>query len=421
MNLQVQFDRSSVPAGEAAVRYALVTLQAPPAVRRRTRSAVNVAFVLDRSGSMAVRKLILARQAVSDALRLLHDADRFALVVYNDGVDRPHPSSTASREARTACLRRLAEVEPGGSTDLASGWQCGADEVAAHLDPSALGIVFLLTDGLANVGVTDPDVLAARAAALRSRGVRTSTFGVGADFDEYLLQRMAAAGGGHFYFIERPEQIPDLLASELGETLDVVVRGAAVVVEAPDGVGVVPVGGFRLSAAGRVTRVELGDLVAEQAIALVLKISIAAGAPAPLALSVRTAAEDGAVAEDEQVVTMRPVPAAEAGAEQADPVVVRTVAEHLAAAARMEALQRGGAGHYDEARRILREAADAITALADGNDEALALARALRAEDVELMAGLGPLERKRGFYDAFACLYSRDVAGKARRSTKPVR
>lgn len=420
MNVQVRLDRSSVPAGEATVRYALVTLQAPPAARRHARRAVNIAFVLDRSGSMAVRKLILARQAVSEALRLLHDDDRFALVVYNDGVDRPHPSSMASREARIACLRRLAEVEPTGSTDLASGWQCGAEEVAAHLEPSVLAAVFLLTDGLANVGVTDPDVLAARAVELRARGVRTSTFGVGADFDEHLLQRIAAAGGGHFYFIERPEQIPDLLASELAETLDVVVRGAAVEVEAPDGVGVVPIGNFRLSAAGRVTRLELGDLVAEQEIALVVELAVAAGVPAPLALAVRTAAEDGSLADNEQIVTLRPVPAAEAGAERSDPVVVRAVAEHLAAAARMEALQRSRAGDHDEAGRFLREAADAITALADGHDEALALARALRAEDVELMAGLPPLERKREYYDAFACLCSRDTTGRARRSKKPV-
>ena len=57
---------------------------------------------------------------------------------------------------------------------------------------------------------------------LRSEGVATSTFGVGADFDEELLSRIATEGGGHFYFIEQAQQIPDFFASELGETLEVV-------------------------------------------------------------------------------------------------------------------------------------------------------------------------------------------------------
>ena len=61
-------------------------------------------------------------------------------------------------------------------------------------------------------------------------GIATSTFGLGADFDETLLSRLATEGGGHFYFIESPRQIPDFLASELGETLDVVAPDAAFVV-----------------------------------------------------------------------------------------------------------------------------------------------------------------------------------------------
>lgn len=418
MNLRVRFDRSSVAAGKATVRHALVTLEAPPAVQRRTRPAVNVAFVLDRSGSMAGRKLALARQAVSDALRLLRGDDRFALVVYDDQVDRVHPSSTASREAKGACLRGLAEVGARGSTDLASGWLRGAEEVAAHLEPSALGRVLLLTDGLANVGVTDPEALAVRAAELRARGVSTSTFGVGADFDERLLQRMAAAGGGHFYFIERPEQIPDLLTSELGETLEIVARGAALVFEAPDGVEILPLGAFPRSTAGRVTRLELGDLAAEQELTLVVRIAVDAGGPEPLALSVRTAAQDGSLGDDEQVVTLRRVPADEAGAERSDPVVTRAVAEHLAARARLEALQHNEAGDYEGAARILREAADAIAALADGDPAALAIADALRSEDAEFVAAMTPIERKRRYFASSAALRSRDPEGKARRGPK---
>jgi len=88
----------------------------------------------------------------------------------------------------------------GGSTNLAEGWLRGAEQVASHLAAEGVNRVLLLTDGLANVGITDPAQLAAHAAQLRKRGVATSTIGVGEDFDESLLQALADAGGGHFYF-----------------------------------------------------------------------------------------------------------------------------------------------------------------------------------------------------------------------------
>jgi hypothetical protein len=96
--------------------------------------------------------------------------------------------------------------------------------VASHLVEQGVNRCLLLTDGLANVGITDPAQLAHHAAELRARGVSTSTFGVGNDFDERLLQELADAGGGHFYYIADAPQIRDAITSEVGETLEVVAR-----------------------------------------------------------------------------------------------------------------------------------------------------------------------------------------------------
>ena len=221
-------------------RFVLVELEAPPAPTDHPREPVNIAFVLDRSGSMAGRKIELARRAVEVAIERLLPEDRFAVVAYDDRIDVVVESTPASREAKDGALRRLRDIDARGSTDLGGGWLRGAEQVALHQVAGGGGVqrVLLLTDGLANQGITDATELAAHARSLRTRGVSTSTFGVGEDFDEALLQGMADAGGGHFYFIERPEQITDLIASEVGELLEIVARDAAIELTAPEGLTV---------------------------------------------------------------------------------------------------------------------------------------------------------------------------------------
>ncbi|MEZ5293431.1 MAG: VWA domain-containing protein [Vicinamibacterales bacterium] len=232
--MHIQTDRALVPAGAAATRYLHVTITTPSAPPRtgQPRPAVDVALVLDRSGSMHGAKIRMARAAVAHAVRLLSPRDHFAVVAYDDHVDTVQARTAGTRDATAQALHQLDAIDARGSTNLSDGWMRGADELGPGLAPgddgdgaaAAVRRVLLLTDGLANRGVTDADALVAMAQALRQRGIGTSTFGVGADFDETLLARLAQQGGGHFYYIESPAQIPDLFASELGEALEVVAR-----------------------------------------------------------------------------------------------------------------------------------------------------------------------------------------------------
>ena len=117
-------------------------------------------------------------------------------------------------------------------TDLSDGRLAGREQVAAALAKEGVGRCLLLTDGQANRGTTDRDELVAHARELAARGVATTTLGVGRDFDEVLLEAMASAGAGNFYYMESGVQIPDFLASEVGEALEVVAREAQLEVEA---------------------------------------------------------------------------------------------------------------------------------------------------------------------------------------------
>src|SRR5688572_12412610 len=229
MRLSLRTDRRLLRAEARSTRYLLASITAPTAPARASRIPVNVGFVLDRSGSMdGERKFGLAREAVEQALRLLRPEDRFTLVVYDQEVDVLVPSTPATPETKQLARSRLNAVGPRGSTDLHAGWSAAAAQIGTGLRDDAVTRVLLLTDGLANHGITDPAALLKTADELRRLGIATTTFGVGADFDERLLRDMAHEGGGNFYFIESPAQIADLLSSELGEALEVVARDAVV-------------------------------------------------------------------------------------------------------------------------------------------------------------------------------------------------
>ena len=139
--------------------------------------------------------------------------------------------------------------------------------------------VLLLTDGLANHGVIDRGARGHGRARLRREGVLTSTFGVGADFDEELLSTLATEGGGHFYFIEQAQQIPDFFASELGETLEVVARDAVFEVSCDPGVEAMVLNAFPMQHVDGRLRVQLGNLVADQEVTLIVAVAFKGRSP----------------------------------------------------------------------------------------------------------------------------------------------
>jgi Ca-activated chloride channel family protein len=412
-------DRQLVRAGARSVRYVLLQATAP---KQRTRKApnrppVNVAFVLDRSGSMAGSKLALAKYAVERALNGLAPKDRFAVVTYDDRIETVVGSCLATQANKTKALLRLQEVDARGSTDLHGGWTAGADALKQHATAEGVNRALLLTDGLANIGVTDATALAAFAADLRASGIGTSTFGVGADFDETLLTAVADAGGGHFSFIERPEQIPDSMTSELGELLDTVAREVTVEVKHAPELEVEPLspvaGGIR---APGVLRLLIGDLVVGQQVELVLRVrfpDMPEGAHTTAFFTIGD--RDGVLKADGCTLAWTHASHAANDDQPRDRQVDRAVARIFAARARTEAVRLNRLGEFDAARHALRGVASRVEDYAGTDAELREVVAELRLEERSVSAPMLELDRKRRHFASANLQRSRDPGGQARR------
>ena len=216
--------------GELVVR---IDLTAPAGVKT-SRSALNLAVVLDRSGSMAGAKIEKARQAAMGVVEQLGGKDLFALVAYETRAQVLVPSGPV--EDKGWLRSRIAQIESGGSTALYHGVEKGAAEVERHLSPKKINRVILLSDGLANVGPSSPADLRELGRHLTRRGIAVSTVGVGDDYNEDLMAGLAESSDANYYYVKDIEQLPSIFAKELGQLLTVVARNVRIEVTCPPGI-----------------------------------------------------------------------------------------------------------------------------------------------------------------------------------------
>lgn len=178
-----------------------------------SRPRLNLSIVLDRSGSMGGEKIHEAREAAKFCVDNLSSSDRVGAVVFDDRVSELFESQLAVN--KQDLKSRIDTVRCGGSTDLHEAWRRGGIQVGQNIDPAAINRVILVTDGQANIGVTDIGTIIAHTAGLAERRVSTTTIGIGRDFNEELLVPMAEAGRGNAWHVRHSRDMRRIFEVEM--------------------------------------------------------------------------------------------------------------------------------------------------------------------------------------------------------------
>lgn len=244
------------------VVYVAVDVRARQDVVPVARAPMNVALVVDRSGSMQGEKMESARAAALSLLDDLADGDRVALLSYASDVSVDVPTMVLGPRTRPVFEQAIEELTVAGGTALADALDAGADEILRHLREQDLARVILLSDGRPTVGETEPHRIETLAARLYEEGVPVTTMGIGYDYNEDLMTSLAVAGGGNYYFVEDPTETAVLLSRELSSLGHTVAREVELTFELPPEVRVARVYGYPHAQRGQRLTVPMSSFAA---------------------------------------------------------------------------------------------------------------------------------------------------------------
>ncbi len=233
VNLNLDLDRPCLPSDSEETVILKVGLNG---LRQSGahRAPLNLALVIDRSGSMSGDKIRQARNAAHQAVDRLTSDDVVSLVVYGTEAVTFWP---ASRVGDGSGLHRAIDrIETSGNTNLWGGAQSSAAELRKRLRGDFVHRVILLSDGLANRGPSSAVELAGLGAELRAEGIAVSTVGLGLDYNEDLMAALARRSDGNTYFVENSRDPPGVFAEEFGDAMNVVARELVLEVTFPAGV-----------------------------------------------------------------------------------------------------------------------------------------------------------------------------------------
>jgi Ca-activated chloride channel family protein len=181
----------------------------------QVRAPMAVSLVVDTSGSMAGEKIQHARMAAASLIESLADGDVVSIYAFSSGVTEMAPPTVMSSASRGMLLARVQQLQAQGGTNMWDGMQAGIARMGQAPPSHPVRRIFLISDGQANIGPSDPASLGNLAANATERGTQVTAIGVGYDYDQATLGAMAVRSSGRLYHLGQSHQMATILQQEL--------------------------------------------------------------------------------------------------------------------------------------------------------------------------------------------------------------
>ena len=337
---------------------------------------MNLALVIDRSGSMKGDRIANAMNAAVSAIERLRDGDSVTVVAFDSAaqvVVSPTRVSAASRPAMEAAVRN---IRLGGDTCISCGLQEAMQQLArTSLSDDRVNRMILLSDGATNSGIKDVPGLRAMAGRMNAKGVTISTIGVDVDFDEKVMAALAAEGNGRHYFVANASGIAAVFAQEFDDILASVAKEAELSIDLAPGVEVAEVFDRSFRREGSKIVVPFGAFSAKQEKTVLIKLKVPADRDGTQAVAdVRLAYRDLLKKSDGSASGNLSLAIRSDGTEQRelDPFVAARIERSRTATTLTDANKLFESGRVDEARAKLARRQVELKRI---EDESLAFAK----------------------------------------------
>jgi Ca-activated chloride channel family protein len=258
MNIQLKKDAIQKDSVEETV---LLKMKDTTEVKENIkRKPLNIGVAIDISGSMSVRiaghqmahfargafpevsigtsksRIEQAKMVVLKTIDSMHDGDVISITAFNDKTHNVVESVELSKDNRYKIREKINGLTTSGMTDLYSGWLASVEQVAKRLDPKKLNRILLISDGDITVGVNDVDKVSHNARKISTKGISTSTFGIGSGFNEDLLQAISDASSANSYYVEDEVSMNKMFEDEFNDFKNIAGTDVSVKFALNDGV-----------------------------------------------------------------------------------------------------------------------------------------------------------------------------------------
>jgi len=237
------------------------------------RLPLNIAIIIDRSGSMAGAKMKFAKEAAKTIIDKLTAEDFVSIVTYDHEITLIQPS--VHPLSKDSIKKKIDAIEERGSTNLWGGSEKGYEQVKNSFNPDYVNRVLLISDGLATSGLTNARVIQNKVRQYKDeQGITMSTFGVGLDYNEVLMTDMAENGAGNYYFINDLDKMASILENEINGLTAIAAKDASLTIHIPAGLQINKVYAYKANIKENRATINFQDLFSNETKGVLIQFRI---------------------------------------------------------------------------------------------------------------------------------------------------